>query len=263
MMVFDYLNNNCEPPFFQKAFGYLPKDFAYDICMAVWSHGHRIKDFERPTIILETSHEEHELSSLNRPNCHKIFQHYYPHGMGSHEKICSMPLTYVGDYIDAPIIAPDKRRYDFVLMGQNGGHKQKFFYVAELLRQRGYKVFVHEYSGWNNGMPTREYAEIMRDSTFALCPHGTISPESFRLIEAICAGCIPISEPACIETGITRYAGTGNRCIYAPVDPFIKGGIIHDDNVLPAMIEACENNRRLYERSFSPEALARRIMENV
>jgi hypothetical protein len=55
---------------------------------------------------------------------------------------------------------------------------------------------VHETHAWNdpNALSTETYAQMLCDSVFALCPSGNQSPDTFRLYEALEAGCIPIVE---------------------------------------------------------------------
>jgi hypothetical protein len=54
---------------------------------------------------------------------------------------------------------------------------------------------VHACSGFGaaDGLSTKEYVEMLQESVFALCPSGQDSMDSFRLYEALEAGCIPIT----------------------------------------------------------------------
>lgn len=46
--------------------------------------------------------------------------------------------------------------------------------------------------GFGKGMPRAEYLSYMRDAKIVPCPSGPHSPDTFRLYEALEAGCIPI-----------------------------------------------------------------------
>jgi len=48
--------------------------------------------------------------------------------------------------------------------------------------------------GFAQGLSHDEYYKLMERSKIVLCPNGNISPDSFRLYEALEAGCIPIVE---------------------------------------------------------------------
>lgn len=53
---------------------------------------------------------------------------------------------------------------------------------------------LHISGGFAQGLSHDEYYRIMERSKIVLCPRGNISPDSFRLYEALEAGCIPIVE---------------------------------------------------------------------
>lgn len=48
--------------------------------------------------------------------------------------------------------------------------------------------------GFAQGLSHEEYYKMLKSSKIVLCPNGNISPDSFRLYEALEAGCIPIVE---------------------------------------------------------------------
>lgn len=53
---------------------------------------------------------------------------------------------------------------------------------------------LHISGGFAQGLSHDEYYRLMERSKIVLCPRGNISPDSFRLYEALEAGCIPIVE---------------------------------------------------------------------
>lgn len=50
------------------------------------------------------------------------------------------------------------------------------------------------FGGQGGGLSTRDYAQMLNDTVFALCPRGNTSVDCFRVYEAFEAGCIPIVE---------------------------------------------------------------------
>lgn len=51
-----------------------------------------------------------------------------------------------------------------------------------------------ETHGFGQGVEYKEYLESMARSKFVACPSGPVSPDNFRLYEALEAGCIPIAD---------------------------------------------------------------------
>lgn len=54
----------------------------------------------------------------------------------------------------------------------------------------------HTTTQWNdpNGLNTKEYADLLNNTTFSLCPMGNYSVDCFRVYESLEAGAIPIVE---------------------------------------------------------------------
>jgi hypothetical protein len=48
--------------------------------------------------------------------------------------------------------------------------------------------------GFSQGLNHSDYYDIMGRSKVVLCPRGNVSPDSFRIYEALECGCIPIAE---------------------------------------------------------------------
>lgn len=51
-----------------------------------------------------------------------------------------------------------------------------------------------ETKGFSQGIPYREYLENMARAKFVPCPSGPCTPDTFRLYEALEAGCVPIAD---------------------------------------------------------------------
>lgn len=79
-------------------------------------------------------------------------------------------------------------------------------------RERGYLHFSpawHPNTNNNDYLPPEEYARIMQDSVFVLCPKGH-SIDQFRIYEALEAGAIPVMEnkDGWVSAGLIRRGST-------------------------------------------------------
>ena len=84
------------------------------------------------------------------------------------------------------------RRHLWAFAGEVKQRRQR---MLEAARRLG-RGFEHLTTRWEdeNALSKRDYAEVLADTVFVPCPTGNHSPESFRLYEALEAGCIPIVE---------------------------------------------------------------------
>lgn len=83
------------------------------------------------------------------------------------------------------------RMLDWAFAGQVT-HSRRFE-MARMLRNRRNGRLV-ETEGFTQGLPREEYLELLCESQIALCPSGPETVDSFRLYEALEAGCVPIVE---------------------------------------------------------------------
>lgn len=58
----------------------------------------------------------------------------------------------------------------------------------------GRHISTSGFGGQGGGLGTHDYAQMMNDTVFALCPRGNTAVDCFRVYEAFEAGCIPIVE---------------------------------------------------------------------
>jgi len=75
--------------------------------------------------------------------------------------------------------------------GQNT-HKRRKQCVAQLKNMDGGKLI--ETPGFTQGVPHAEYFQLMASARVVPCPSGAVIPDSFRLYEALEAGCVPIAD---------------------------------------------------------------------
>jgi hypothetical protein len=73
----------------------------------------------------------------------------------------------------------------------NGGERRAMMQSASALRSTFSRVFLKETEAFEKGLTREDYSVLMSDTMLALCPAGG-SYETFRLTEALMAGCIPV-----------------------------------------------------------------------
>ncbi len=105
---------------------------------------------------------------------------YYPLGspVGLKENLVSKPIN--------------QRKYTWSFAGQIKTSRQAMLKSAERIKG-GYAHLTHD---WDDprGLSRKDYAALLSDTVFVLCPRGNCSVECFRLYEALDAGAIPIVE---------------------------------------------------------------------
>jgi hypothetical protein len=123
----------------------------------------------------------------NRPNCH-FFGIGYRSGLVAHLS-------------DTPI---DKRPTRWSFAGQP---KTSRYAMLKAARQiPGGKYLLTRTFDDPRGLGPREYAEMLSDSVFVLCPRGFFSLDCFRLYEALEAGAIPIVEDPAFDDAAKTLA---------------------------------------------------------
>jgi hypothetical protein len=115
----------------------------------------------------------------------------------------------------------DERHHDWFFAGQVT-HERREECVAHLRDiPNGYLV---ETDGFAKGLPRGTYLSYMRDSKVVPCPSGPHTPDTFRLYEALEAGCVPI---------VDTWPGGGFQPPTGLPAPFVT----HTWGVAPAMVE--------------------------
>ena len=84
------------------------------------------------------------------------------------------------------------RTVDVFLSGQNTHTRRNDCFTA-MANTRGDNV-VEETAGFTAGMPPSEYTDLMCSAKVAPAPSGAVSPDSFRLYEALEAHTVPIAD---------------------------------------------------------------------
>lgn len=100
------------------------------------------------------------------------------------------------EHLAAAQINAYTRGYDWMFAGQIT-HERRRQMAAKLLEMQQRDDMYGEYlpsEGFTQGVEPLDYYAIMAASKIAICPSGPQTPDSFRLFEALEAGCIPIAD---------------------------------------------------------------------
>lgn len=85
------------------------------------------------------------------------------------------------------------KKLDWFFSGQINNHSREQLVSIIKDADLGYGLWMPT-GGFAQGMPYKEYMEAMCAAKVVPCPMGNVSPDSFRLYEALEAGCIPVPE---------------------------------------------------------------------
>ena len=87
------------------------------------------------------------------------------------------------------------RKYTWSFVGHAAGKPTRETMLSELKSVPG-PSFQHLTTKWDDplSLPPDKYSSVLKNSIFAPCPRGNFNLESFRIYEALEAGCIPIIE---------------------------------------------------------------------
>ncbi len=157
---------------------------------------------------------------LHDPHCVGLIRNYINPMLLGHPKVSVFGLGYKIGLVKELQIT-EKRELVWSFAGTP--HKDRATVIEKFKELQPYKV--HTCSGFNaaDGLNTKEYAELLKNSKYALCPPGQDSMDSFRIYEALEAGCIPV----CLKN-------TGYWHVY----PSYWHGVFHGESTLPFV---CEN----------------------
>jgi hypothetical protein len=130
---------------------------------------------------------------LHDPNCVGLLRNYIHPNQLNHPKVSFFGLGYKREftkYLKTEESAERSLAWSFA--GTPHGDRQSMLEAFQIFKNNQ----IHTCSGFgaDDGLSTKKYVNMLRQSTFALCPEGQDSMDSFRLYEALEAGCIPITK---------------------------------------------------------------------
>ena len=217
-----------------------------------WSSPRPDHDFsdKEPQLVILLSDESHK--PVNYKNC-LVFRNYInPQNASENER--AIPLPPSNGF--APIEKRFSERKFYASFSGFCGNKHRKDMVIKLLslRDNFNRVYVNATEKFGEGLSAQDYSSIMSETMLAICPFGG-SYETFRLTEALKAGCIPVQVRRPMQW-------------YDPSDLIIWIDTWEDlDKVFgmvvrttpKAMIERSELCKDFYQRNLSPLAVANYI----
>ena len=126
--------------------------------------------------------------------CDMVFRNYWSLTQSMRKNVVHLPLGYKSGFARKQQV---RRVAERGLLWSFCGdpNKSTRHQMLDALSTLGPK-HVHLTSGWDakDALSVNDYRSIMDDTIFAPCPFGFCTPDSFRIYEALEAGCIPIVE---------------------------------------------------------------------
>lgn len=129
--------------------------------------------------------------------CHRVWRaHWSPDFIGQPNHVRYLPLGYKTGFArlgDTPPAADRPHLWGFAGDADKTTRAAMLAAMPSLAPGR-----LHLIHGWDapDSLPVADYRTLMESIVFAPCPTGFASPDSFRMAEALEAGCIPILERA-------------------------------------------------------------------
>lgn len=108
------------------------------------------------------------------------------------------------------------RTTDVFLSGQNTHKRRHELFKVLNATQRAWRTDITATEGFMQGFARDEYLGRMASAKVAPCPSGPATPDSFRLYEALEAGCVPLAD----QTAPGTYPERGYWDLVYPGHPF-------------------------------------------
>lgn len=141
-------------------------------------------------VLLSDEHLVEPMGFLNDPNCLFCIRNYYKESVAAHPKVGFFGLGYKNGFRETKSSGQNNGLvWSFagaMRPGPRGGMSKAF---AGITPHREVQTASFDDP---KGLRLEEYKQMLSDSTFALCPMGSVNADSFRLYESLEAGCIPV-----------------------------------------------------------------------
>ena len=119
-----------------------------------------------------------------------VFRNYYDPNITS-QNVTFIPLGVKSGFVSKRTNTnPTTKEYEFTFIGQPKSDRQELLSVIEQMEN----VFIHKTNSWNcsTALTQDECISIYNKTKFVPCPMGWVHPDSFRLMECLESGSIPI-----------------------------------------------------------------------
>ena len=133
-----------------------------------------------------------EKKDLVYPLCEHIWRTFSLPMFKNFKNVTSIPIGYKCDPKKDKINIL-KRNYKWSFLGTTHGSSRYDLLNKHKNIMPNFINLTEDFSG-KKSMDTNDYYKILNNSIFAPIPHGYFHPETYRLYEALEAGCIPIIE---------------------------------------------------------------------
>ena len=133
-----------------------------------------------------------EKKDLVYPLCEHIWRTFSLPMFKNFKNVTSIPIGYKCDPKKDKINIL-KRNYKWSFLGTTHGSSRYDLLDKHKNIMPNFINLTEDFSG-KKSMDTNDYYKILNNSIFAPIPHGYFHPETYRLYEALEAGCIPIIE---------------------------------------------------------------------
>jgi hypothetical protein len=118
-----------------------------------------------------------------------VFRNYYDSNIIG-ENVTFIPLGVKSGFLNKNKNYSKTKEYEFAFIGQPKSDRQELLSVIENMEN----VFIHKTNSWNcsTSLTQDECISIYGKTKFVPCPMGWVHPDSFRLMECLESGSIPI-----------------------------------------------------------------------
>jgi hypothetical protein len=118
-----------------------------------------------------------------------VFRNYYDSNITS-ENVTFIPLGVKSGFLNKDGNSSNTKEYEFTFIGQPKSDRQELLSIIESMEN----VFTHKTNSWNcsTSLTQDECMSIYNKTKFTPCPMGWVHPDSFRLMECLESGSIPI-----------------------------------------------------------------------
>lgn len=199
--------NYVERDYCQEIFRYLSPFFDDNVVLfARGYHQTSMHQHDKKFISILVSAEGHDFIPMEQkhPNCLGVFMHYYPkddvinrydpdHFL-SIKKLYPLPLGTAFPFQGDNSVPINSRSINVAFIGQLDHRRLDFHKSVTALSEKMEASVFRFYDGWNNGLGSEKYSEIMSNTKIALVPCGSASLDTFRYYEAAKCGCVIISD---------------------------------------------------------------------
>lgn len=152
----------------------------------------RVKGKKYAIVLLSDENLFEPCEWLHDPACIGLLRNYIHPSYMTHPKVQVFGLGYkrnFQNYLNSD--NSEDRRYTWCFAGTPHGERQNILDTFKKIEN--YKIHTCSGFGATDGLSTEDYVNMLQNSTFALCPQGQDSMDSFRIYEALEAGCIPVT----------------------------------------------------------------------